>query len=290
MSRTSPATLHLASDPNDVASAQSVWQAALQPAASLFALGLIGLGVLALVYGDFALVWQPVAPWVPGRTALAYGSGILMLGSGAGLLMRATASWAARVLFPYLIVWALLKVPALFVAPKIEGVWLGFGELAMLLAGGWVLFARLAEVRADSWLAFAAGDRGIRIARYLFAVWVIPVGLSHFFYTKATIDLIPAWIPGRMFWAYLTGAGHVASGLGVLFSVAPRLAVFAEAGMLSAITLLVWAPAVLTHPTVRMPWTAFWISWVITAAVWVLAQGMENRKPRGPWSKSRPLH
>ena len=43
-----------------------------QPALTLFAVGMIGLGVLALVYGDFALVWQPVAAWVPGRMALAY--------------------------------------------------------------------------------------------------------------------------------------------------------------------------------------------------------------------------
>ncbi len=255
-------------------------QTALQPAAALFASGMIGLGVLALIYGDFALVWQPVAPWVPGRTALAYGSGALMLLGGVGLLFRATAAWSVRVLFPYLIAWALLKVPALFVAPQIEGVWLGFGELAVLLAGGWVLFARLAGVREDSWLGFAVGDRGIRLAKYLFAIWIIPVGLSHFFYVKETINLIPAWFPARIFWAYLTGTGHIAAGLGVLFSVVPRVAVFAEAAMLSVITLLVWAPAVISQPAVRMPWTAFWISWAITSAVWVLAQGMGNGRNR----------
>jgi hypothetical protein len=36
----------------------------LQPALSLFALGMAGLGILALTYGDFALVWQPVASWI----------------------------------------------------------------------------------------------------------------------------------------------------------------------------------------------------------------------------------
>jgi uncharacterized membrane protein len=239
---------------------------------------MIGLGMLGLIYGDFALVWQPVAPWVPGRTALAYGSGVLMLLCGAGLAFRATAAWAVRILFPYLVVWALLKVPALVVAPQIEGVWLGFGELAVLLAGGWVLFARLSALHEGSPFAFATDESGVRIAKYLFAIWVIPIGLSHFFYLKETINLIPAWIPFRLFWAYLTGAGHIAAGLGVLFSVVPRLAAASEAAMLSIITILVWVPAVLAAPRTRMPWTAFFISWAITAAVWVVAQDIQHKR------------
>ena len=251
----------------------------LQPAVSLFAIGMVGLGILALIYGDFAMVWQPVAPWVPERTALAYGSGVLMVVCGVGLLFRLSTAWSVRILFPYLIVWALLKVPALIVAPQIEGVWLGFGELAVLLSGGWVLFARFSSLPHSSALEFAAGDSGVSIAKYLFAVWLIPVGLSHFFYVKETIDLIPVWIPFRAFWAYLTGAGHIATGLAVLFSVLPRVAAATEAGMLTIITLLVWVPAVFAAPRTRMPWTAFWISSAITAAVWVVAQEIWQQKP-----------
>ena len=43
----------------------------LQPAITAFAIELIDLGLLALIYGDFALVWQPVPVSLPGRSALA---------------------------------------------------------------------------------------------------------------------------------------------------------------------------------------------------------------------------
>lgn len=250
-----------------------------QPALALFAAGMIGLGILALIYGDFALVWQPVAAWVPGRTALAYLAGIIMLAGGIGLLFETTVVWSVRILFPYLIVWALLKVPALVAAPQIEGVWLGFGELGALLAGGWVLFARLSALPDDSILSFAAGENGVRIARILFALSIIPIGLAHLFYVKATFDLVPHWMPFQSSWAYITGVGQIACGLGILFSVLPRVAAMAEAGMISLFALLVWAPAVMAAPEGRFPWTAFLISWAIAAAAWVVAIDTPAKRP-----------
>ncbi|PYX30284.1 MAG: DoxX family protein [Acidobacteria bacterium] len=245
-----------------------------QPALTLFAIGMIGLGVLALIYGDFAMVWQPVAPWIPGRTALAYASGVIMLLGGIGLLFAPTAAWAARILFPYLIVWLLLKVPALVVAPKMEAVWLGVGEIAVLLTGGWVLFARLAGMQKES---FVAGENGVRLARILFAVSLLPIGLSHIVYVKETTALVPAWLPYRGGWAYLTGVGQMASGLGVLFSILPRMAAYAEAGMISLFTLLVWIPAIAAAPKTRLPWTAFFISWAIASAAWVVARTITSK-------------
>jgi uncharacterized membrane protein len=249
-----------------------------QPALTLFAVAMIGLGVLALMYGDFAMVWQPVEPWIPGRTILAYVSGLIMLLGGLGLLLEPTAAWSVRILFPYLIIWLMLKVPALLVAPKMEAVWLGFGEIAVLMTGGWVLFARLSGLREGSPLAFLTGERGIRLARILFAVSLLPIGLSHIVYVKETADLVPAWLPYRAGWAYLTGGGQIACGLGVLFSIFPRVAAWAEAGMISLFTLLVWGPAILAAPKARLPWTAFFISWAIAAAAWVMAQNIAPRQ------------
>lgn len=210
-----------------------------------------------------------------------------MVTCGAGLLFRSTTAWALRIVLPYLIIWQMLKFPALVVAPKIEGVYLGFGELAVLLAGGWTLFARLGETNGTGF-AWAGGDRAVRAARYYFAVWIIPIGLSHMLYLKPTLDLIPPWLPGKVFWAYLTGIGQIASGLGVLFGVLPRIAAFAEAIQISLYTLLIWLPAILlanrnlgpsfAHADRRLSFTAFFISWIIAAGAWAVAQNVPRKE------------
>jgi uncharacterized membrane protein len=245
-----------------------------QPGQTLMAIGLLALGVLALRYGDFAMVWQPVPEWLPARHAVAYASGVLMVVLGLGLPFKRTSSLAARVLFPYLILWACLKLPAIFVAPQIEGVWLGLGELTLLLAGGWMLFCRLVEVPPTSPFRFLAGESGMRAARIMFGLSAIPVGLSHLVYVKQTADFVPAWLPFRTGWAYLTGVGQIAAGLGVLFSVLPWLAAAAEAGMITCFTLLVWLPAIGHAPKERLNWTAFFISWIIGSAAWIVAQNV----------------
>ncbi|HET8655131.1 MAG TPA: hypothetical protein VFL93_06425 [Longimicrobiaceae bacterium] len=244
----------------------------------VFGSGMIGLGILGLVIGDFAMEWQPVPPSLPGYTVVAYAAAVLMVACGVGLLFRRTATLAARVLLPYLVLWVLLKVPALIVATGMEAVWLGIGEVIVLMTGGWVLFARHAELREGSPLAFAAGASGLRIARYLFALALIPIGLSHVVYVPQTVELIPAWLPARTGWAYLTGAGQIAAGLGVLFSVLPRVAAAAEASMITIFTLLVWVPRIVAAPTGRLPWTACLISWAIGAGAWAVAGSIPARR------------
>jgi len=252
----------------------------LKPDRVFFALGLIGLGVLSLVFGDFALQWQPVPPWVPARTLLAYVSGAVLILGGAGLLSRRTAAVSSGVVFVYSLLWVLLlKVPHVLVAPQLEFNWLGLGEIAVIVAGAWVLFAEDRRGQTEpSRLKFAVGESGMRMAQLLFGVALIPIGLSHFVYARETIGFIPAWLPFRPGWAYLTGAGHIAAGLGVLTGVVPRLAALLEAAMIGVFTALVWVPLVAKDPASQLNWTGFLISWTIAAAAWVVAGSLRNKQ------------
>jgi uncharacterized membrane protein len=248
-----------------------------QPALTLFVIGLLGLGVLALHYRDFALVWQPVPVWVPAHAAVA--TGVLMLALAIGLLIPPARPWSARILFLYLVLWASLKLPDAVKMPGTEASWLGLGELTLLLSGGWTLLASLGQVAEGSPLGFLAGDRGLRAARYLFAVSIIPIGLSHLVYLSVTAGYVPHWLPFRKGWAILTGAGQIASGLGVLFNTLPGIAAYAEAAQIMIYTFLVWGAALLAANT-RLNLTAFFISWIFGAAAWAVAQNIPGNSRR----------
>ncbi len=258
-----------------------------QPALSLLAIGLIGMGTLSVMSRDFAFGWQPVPQFHPGREALAVVCGLFMIAVSVALLFRSTVAIASRALFLFLIAWLCLKLPAVVAAPRIEGVWIGFGEIGMLLAGGWGLFARLSEWDTHRFFRHMTGQRGVRMAQILFGLAVIPVGLGHIFYVQITTSLVPSWMPFRMALAYLTGLGQIACGLAIAFSVYPRVAALLETAMLALFAFFVWGPDTWisvtpkmagTPPGFRFPFTAFLITWVIGASSWLIASNSASQK------------
>jgi uncharacterized membrane protein len=246
-----------------------------------FGIGMAGLGILALVSGDFAEVGETIPASVPGRTALVYASGVVILLGGLGLVPRRTTALSVRVLFPYLLIGFLLQLPRLVIPPLVEVTWEQAGELGVLLSGAWVLFATKSGLGEGSRWSFATGEKGIRIARVIFGFWLLPIGVSHFVYLDNTVGLVPAWLPFRTGWAYGTGIAHFAAGLGVLFSVVPRLAATLEAAMLGAFTLLVWVPRVVATSRTRDVWSEFLVSWAVAAAAWLVAHSFATRARTG---------
>jgi len=248
----------------------------------LFGAGFAGLGVLSLLFDDFAMVWQPVPAWVPLRAPLAYASGLVLLAGGLGMLLRRTARLATLILAANLLLWLLLlQVPRVLGQPASETSWLGFAETLSLLVGAWTLFALLAAPDRGPWPPLVAGEPGIRLARFLYGMALPLIGLSHFTSVRATASLVPAWLPFHVGFAYLIGAGHIAAGLGILLAVLPRQAATAEALMISTFTLLVWLPGVVAEPSSRLQWTALCVSTAITGAAWAVAGPLQDQ----PWGQ-----
>jgi uncharacterized membrane protein len=262
------------------------------PGHLIYAAAFAGLGVLSLISGDFAMNWQPVPAWVPWREALAYASGFVLFACGLGMLVKRTATLSALVLTINVLMWlVLLQAPKVVADPANEGVWLGFGETLVLVTGGWILLATLSMQEYKPPLKFAASAGGVRIAQILFALSLPVIGLSHFMFVQATADLVPKWLPDRRGFAHLTGAAHMAAGVGILFAIVPRLAATLEAIMLSLFTLLVWAPRVIAGPTIRFEWTALCASAAITGAAWAVADSLHGVAwGQVGWRSAEPAH
>lgn len=246
---------------------------------------MIGLGVIGIIYGDFALVWQRIPiEQLPARQLFAYLFAAIELATGFGMLIERFFRPSVGALTAFMLVWVVsLKLPAVVVMPGMEATWLGFGEIAVIFAGAWILWA--ASANDDGFLHFAKGASGVRYARLLFALSLPMIGLSHFFYSKETVAFVPAWLPYKLGWAYLTGTGSIAACVAILFGVVPRLAATLEAAMLTIITLLVWAPGLFTKPGDRTQWTGFFISMAIAAGAWVVAASFR----RFAWFAFTPL-
>src|SRR5258705_2933863 len=137
---------------------------------ALFAVTMIGLGIMGLMKGGFVPFWTGVPRDLPARVALAYLTAVVSLGTGICLLWSRAAGNAARLLLIYLAIWMLLfRVPLLLGALTSSGLWWACGEIAVMMAGAWVLVVWFAGDRGGK-RPVGAGQKALTIARVLYGL------------------------------------------------------------------------------------------------------------------------
>src|SRR6266851_4263384 len=65
-------------------------------------------------------------------------------------------------------------------------------------------------------LGLAIMDKSQTVGRIFVAVSLVVFGVQHFLYGGFVAGLVPAFMPGRLFWAYFVGVAFFAAAAGIL--------------------------------------------------------------------------
>lgn len=249
----------------------------------LFAIAIAAIGAENLICAHVSQVVfaqsppaVPVVPFVPTIPALAYLVGMALLAAGVCMAANIRPRFAANLLGLFLLLWTLvLFVPKAVARPLDLNIRtcvfevLALGASALTLAGC---------VRREG-RGSAAGNRfvgrwidKIASAPYLFAISAIVFGVTHFLIPQVIVSLEPAWIPGGMFWAYLTGAGFIAAGISIATGVIARWGAFWLGIMFLLWFFLLHAPLVATHPRDPAQWSSAFIALGMCGGSWIVAR------------------
>lgn len=219
-----------------------------------FAIGLVAWGIQHLVAGDFVTRVVPSWPgWMPARTMWAYLVGAALIAAGAAIAVgvKARAAALAVGVFAFLS-FALLHVPLAAADNLLGGRWTGAGK-ALVMCGGAMCIALSLNDRERNRpngrrASDSVRDSLILWGRVSLGAFMVLCGIQHFKFNQFVATLVPAWIPGAMFWTYFAGVALIAGGIGIILPPVTRLAALLSGAMIFSWVFLVHVPLVLKNP------------------------------------------
>jgi uncharacterized membrane protein len=217
----------------------------------------------------FHAVVIPVIPWVPAYPWLAYVTGAALIVTGVSILTNVRARGGA-LLFGALFLGCdlALHIPRMIVVPQNWGLRGEVCEMLALSSAALVLAGTLPRVDG----AVRRSDRTLANAgRVLFGISSVVFGVDHFLALDLISSLVPAWMPGHLFLASLTGAVMIAAGVSFVAKWMSRWAAFGLGTMYLLFVLTLHVPRVLAAPRSPDEWSSALIALGMCGASWLCA-------------------
>ena len=125
------------------------------------------------------------------------------------------------------------------------------------------------------------------LGRIFIAVSLVVFGVQHFMYAGFVAGLVPAWMPGRLFWAYFVGVAFFAAVAGILYQRLARPAATLLGVMFFLFVVLLHIPRIAAHPSDGNEWTSGFVALAMCGGAWVLARNspLAGRETSAPFLK-----
>jgi hypothetical protein len=172
----------------------------------------VAFGVENLICARYGLAVRGI-PWFPVNPFLAYVTGMALLAAGLSIAANVLARWTAILLGTLFLLYVLLlEVSRVAAKPMGGSVRTVFFETLAICASAFTLAGTLPIAGSESLRWGSVWDKLIASGPYLFGASSAVFGIDHFLFLAFVASLVPAWLPGGLFWAYLTGTGFIAQG------------------------------------------------------------------------------
>ena len=143
--------------------------------------------------------------------------------------------------------------------------------IALFLIGAWA---------AKNDIAGARGlDKIVALGNLCFAVPLAVFGALHFFGPQFVRDLVPPYMPWRMFWVYFVGCALIAASLSIATKTAVRWSGLLVGIMMFLFVAMLYLPSGLRHLHARITWTIVFRESSFGGAGWLLAATAINGWP-----------
>jgi uncharacterized membrane protein len=225
----------------------------IQSGRFLFAIALLAFGIQHFIYAKYATGLGP--PWIPGSPLRASFMGIALLVASIRIALNAKTRVTAMLLgFLLFLYFLFLYAPRIAANVHNPGPWTSGAEVLALCGAAWALAGILTK-----------------LGRYLFAITLTVFSVQHLLYAKFVATLVPAWIPGRLFWANAVGIAFIAATLSLLTNIKARLAATLLGVMFFAWVLILHLPRAAAASHNGNEWTSAFVALAMCGGSWIIA-------------------
>src|SRR5260370_20520971 len=125
------------------------------------------------------------------------------------------------------------------------------------------------------------------LGRIFVAISLVVFGVQHFIYGGFVATLVPAFMPGRLFWAYFVGVAFVAAAIGILTRMLARPAATMLGVMFFLFVVLLHIPRIVGNSNSGNEWTSGFVALAMCGGAWILASAapLEARETADPFFK-----
>jgi uncharacterized membrane protein len=197
----------------------------------IYGIGVFGLGMLCFVLGHFIVGRPP--QWSSELTANAmvgYVTGIMLMLCSLAVLTNRFGGVASTLVATMILV---LAMPSHLIHFMDD--WVNAYKSIALFGGSLITASSFFQARTGLKVSARLLQILVLTGCLCLAAFFLAAGYAHFKFADFVRELIPSYIPFRLFWTYFCGVCLAAGGIGIVLPQTRRLA-----SLMSAIMILGW--------------------------------------------------